>query len=120
MHGDYFVFNDFSLISPGDCGQFGVVGAGDVIAKVAILPDFGFYEGQSVFHEVLEACLRIGFQRPDRCLALLDMVTIHLVSTHQWNQEVQDCLIFQMKNEFNYDVPQEMLLRYSVPGTATA
>lgn len=111
---DYFVFNDCSLTTHGEPGQITVIGAGDVIATVSIVPDFGFYQGHSIFHEYLEDCLRIGFARPDKCLVLVDLVTKQLVASGQWNKEVQDCLVFQMKNEFNYDVPPEMLYRFTL------
>lgn len=120
--GDYFIFNDYSLIHKDKIDQPVVIGAGAVIATVTIIPDYQLYVGQSIFQEVLEDCLRFGFQRPDRCLALVDMVTKHLVESLQWSQEVQNNLTFQMKNEFGYDIPQEMLLRFSmfVPATASA
>lgn len=118
--GDYFVFNDYTLIPGEDRGRVAVIGAGEVIAVVSILPDYGLYKGQSIFHEVLEDCLRTGFSRPDKCLGLIDMITKSLVSSGQWSQEVQECLIFQVKIEFGYDIPREMLIRFSVPKPAPA
>jgi hypothetical protein len=59
----------------------------------------------------LEDCLRRGFSRPDKCLALVDIITRNLVHSRQWSQEVVDCLVFQMRNEFAYEIPQEMLYR---------
>lgn len=106
--GDYFVFNDASLRPAGPLS----IGAGDIIAVVSITPDAGVYQGQSIFHEILEDCLRRGFTRPDKCLALADVVTKELVKSGQWGQEVVDCLVFQMVNEFAYQIPQEILYRF--------
>jgi hypothetical protein len=118
--GDYFVFNDCSLIPKGSRDQMAVVGRGGVIATVSIISDYGYYMGKSIFHEVLQDCLRIGFQRSDKCLILVDMIKTQLVNSFQWTPEVQDCLVFQMKNEFAYDVPQEVLLRSSLHAPASA
>jgi hypothetical protein len=106
--GDYFVFNDASL---GPAGPL-AVGAGDILAVVIITADHGVYQGHSIFQEILEDCLRRGFTRPDKCLALADIVTKELVTSGQWCEEVLDCLVFQMMNEFAYQIPQEMLYRF--------
>jgi hypothetical protein len=109
--GDYFVFNDNSLRPSGTSGHVTAIGTGQVIAVVRIIPDYGAYQGHGIFHEILEDCLRRGFSRPDKCLALVDIITRNLVHSRQWSQEVVDCLVFQMRNEFAYEIPQEMLYR---------
>lgn len=107
--GDYFVFNDNSLRPAGLEGHVTVIGAGKVIAVVRVSPDYGMYQGHSIFQEILQDCLRRGFTRPDKCLALVDIITKELAKSGQWSQEVADCLIFQVRNEFAYEIPQKML-----------
>jgi hypothetical protein len=110
--GDYFIFNDFHLLRTEPLGHVAVIGRGEIIAVVQIIPDYKEYEGHSIFQEILEDCLRRGYKRPDKCLALVDLIKKELVRSRQWSAEVQECLVFQMRNEFAYEVPVEMLDRF--------
>lgn len=110
--GDYFVFNDFHLLHTESLGHVAVIGRGEIIAVVQIIPDYKEYQGHSIFQEILEDCLQRGYKRADKCLALVDLIKKELVRSGQWSFEVQECLVFQMRNEFAYEVPVCMLDRF--------